>query len=154
MGRSNMISIIPDDIYPQKRLPHTSGDTHSLFSPCTQYFLPWLSVLCLTSDKTTNSLKTRTQLLVIFLCSHSSLITAWNSVSRNIRFTKFQLNWLGHACSPSPETYLSGRWEGGCGLAVPPKQPQQEKWSWSWSTNNENNKNLSTPQNRLRTETF
>ena len=33
MGRSNMISIIPDDIYPQKRLPHTSQPqvTHTAY---------------------------------------------------------------------------------------------------------------------------
>lgn len=80
MGRSNMISIIPVGIYyPQKLLVSylpISGNTHCLFLPHAQYCLPWLSLLCLSSAKTTNSLKTRTQLLVIFLCSHISLITA------------------------------------------------------------------------------
>lgn len=157
MGRSNMISIILVGIYPQKLLVSylpISSNTHCLFLPHAQYCLPWLSVLCLSSAKTTNSLKTRTQLLVIFLCSHSSLITAWNSVSKEHTVYWIPVKPARIVQSTSPETYLSGRWGGGYGPAVRPKQPQPEKRSWSWSTNNENNKNLSTPRNRVRTETL
>lgn len=57
-------------------------------------------------------------------------------------------------CDVSSMSYQSGRWEAGCGLAVPPKQPQQEKWSWSWSTGNKKSNNLSATSGRLSRATL
>lgn len=110
------------------------------------------SFFVLTWGKTPMELEIRTWVWLAFgiHTGLGSLPGTWREGTYTLYQIPIRRPWPACAHSSSSKTYLSGRSEEGCGLAVPPKPPRQEKRSWSWSTSNENDKRLSTPGNRLR----